>query len=131
MLTTYRRHRKACPHRCEGRKYRRCKCTIWVDGLLGDRKIRKSLDTADWQKAQDTVREWEAKACEPKATQEPITIQVAGDKFITDMETQKLKEPTIYKYRLLFKQLAVFSQKRGLRYLTELNLQMLDDFRAE
>ena len=34
MLTTYRRHKKDCAHRAEGRKYRRCKCPIWVDGFL-------------------------------------------------------------------------------------------------
>jgi len=54
-------------------------------------------------------------------------VQAAGDKFIAYTEAQKLAEATINKYRLLFKQLAAFSQ-RGLRYLAELDLQMLDDF---
>jgi integrase/recombinase XerD len=129
MLTIYRRHRKECPHRSEGRKYRRCRCPIWVDGFLGNQEIRKSLDTADWQKSQDFVREWEAKASEPKVRKEPITIQAAGDKFIADTEAQRLADATINKYRLLFKQLAAFSQQRGLRYLVELDLQMLDEFR--
>src|ERR1700690_167916 len=130
MLTMYRRHLKDCTHRSEGRKYRRCRCPIWVDGFLGGQDIRKSLETAHWQKAQDFVREWEAKASEPEATQELIIIQVAGDKFIADSQAQKLKEATIYKYRLLFKQMAIFSQERGLRYLVELNLQLLGEFRA-
>jgi site-specific recombinase XerD len=55
-------------------------------------------------------------------------VQAAGDKFIAYTEAQKSAEATINKYRLLFKQLAAFSQ-RGLRYLAELDLQMLDDFR--
>jgi integrase/recombinase XerD len=130
VLTIYRRHRMDCEHRHEGRKYRRCRCPIWVDGFIGGQEIRKSLGTADWQKAQDFVREWEVQASEPKATQEPITIKAAGDRFIADTEAQKLKEATICKYRLLFKQMDEFSQNRGLRYLTELNLQMLDEFRA-
>ena len=131
MLTTYRRHKKACSHRHEGRRYRRCKCPIWVDGFLGGKEIRQSLDTGDWQKAQDFIREWEAKGNEPKAAQEPITIEAAADKFIADAEAQKLKESTIYKYRFLFKQIAAFSQERGLRYLSELNLQTLGDFRSK
>ena len=36
----------------------------------------------------------------------------------------------MYKYRLLFKQIGDFAGERGLRYLRELDLLMLDDFRA-
>jgi integrase/recombinase XerD len=85
---------------------------------------------ADWQKAQDKVREWESRDNEPTPAPEPITIQVAGERFLVDMATQKLRDSTIVKYRLLFKQIVAFSQNHGLRYLTELNLVMLDEFRA-
>ena len=131
MLTIYRRHRKDCAHRSEGRKYLRCRCPIWVDGFLAGREIRKSLDTADWQKAQDKVREWEAQDSEPKNAAEPITIQQAGEKFIADANARKLNESTIYKYSLLFKQLGNFAQKGGLRYLKEVELTTLDEFRSE
>jgi hypothetical protein len=53
-------------------------CPIWVDGFIAGRVVRKSLATADWQKAQDFVREWEAQQSEPKASQEPLSIQAAG-----------------------------------------------------
>ena len=101
-----------------------------MDGHLNGAEIRQSLGTCDWPKAQDLVREWEAKASKPKATQEPTTIQAAADKFLDDIKGQDLAEATIYKYRLLFKQMREFSQKRGLRYPTELNLEVLDYFRA-
>lgn len=84
MPTIYRRHRKDCEHRHEGWKYRRCRCPIWVDGFLGGQEIRKSLETADWQKAQDFVREWEAKAHEPKAITEPVGIEQACEKLLSD-----------------------------------------------
>ena len=42
-----------------------------------------------------------------------------------------MNESTIYKYRLLLKQIGNFAKERGLRYLKELNLPMLDDFRSE
>jgi integrase/recombinase XerD len=131
MLTIYRRHRKDCEHRLEGRKYRRCRCPIWVDGSLGGHDIRKSLDTADWQKAQDFVREWEAKAIEPKATKEAINIAEAGERLMNDARARKLNESTLYKYRLLFKQIGEFAERHGLRYLKELDLTTLDDFRTE
>jgi integrase/recombinase XerD len=113
MLTTYRRHRKECERRSEGRKYRRCRCPIWVDGFLAGQEIRKSLDTADWQKAQDKIREWEAQDSEPRNAAEPVMIEQAGNKFIKDAKARKLNESTIYKYNLLFKQLKTFAQKGG------------------
>jgi hypothetical protein len=60
MLTIYRRHRRDCNHRSEGRRYRRCHCPIWVDGILDEKEIRESLNCRDWQRAQDLVRDWEA-----------------------------------------------------------------------
>ena len=44
MLTIYRRHVKDCEHGGEGRKYRRCRCPIWVDGFLKGAEIRKALE---------------------------------------------------------------------------------------
>jgi integrase/recombinase XerD len=131
MLTIYRRHRKDCEHRGEGRKYRRCRCPIWVDGFLGDQDIRKSLDTADWQKAQAYLRNCEAQENEPMTAQEPISIEQASARFLSDAKARKLNESTLYKYQLLFKQIRDFAQRRGLRYLKELDLTTLDDFRAE
>jgi integrase/recombinase XerD len=131
MLTTYRRHQKDCEHRGAGRKYRRCRCPIWVDGFLGGQEIRKSLETTDWQRAQDFVRTMEATDNEPTKTSDPIAIQFATEKFLADANARKLHESTIYKYRLLFKQIGDFGQKQGLRYLKELELTTLDDFRSE
>jgi len=131
MLTIYRRHRQDCQHRSAGRKYRRCRCPIWVDGFLEGQEIRKTLDTADWQKAQDKIREWEAQGSEPQNAAESITIEQAGEKFIADANARKLNDSTIYKYNLLFKQTKSFAQKHGLRYLKELDLQTLDEFRTD
>jgi integrase/recombinase XerD len=61
---------------------------------------------------------------------EPITIQIAQDRLLADMAAQKLTESTIAKYRQLFKQMTAFAQDRGLRYLKELDLTMLDAFRS-
>jgi integrase/recombinase XerD len=50
---------------------------------------------------------------------------------LNDGKARKLNESTLYKYRLLFKQVRDFAQRRGFRYLKELDLTALDDFRAE
>ena len=57
MLTLYRRHRPPCPHTL--RKYRKCKCPIWVQGSLAGEYVRKSLDLRSWEAASNLVRDWE------------------------------------------------------------------------
>jgi len=115
----------------QGRGYRRCRCPVWVDGFFAGEEVRKSLCTADWQKAQDLVRGMEATNNEPKSIPEPLTIQLSRDRFLADAKARQLNESTIYKYRLLFKQIRDFAERRGLRYLKELDLPMLDEFRSE
>jgi len=129
MLIIYRRHVKSCEHRTEGRTYRRCKCPIWVDGFIGQREIRESLRLRDWQKAQDLIRGWEAEG-ERSEEKEPITIQQACEEFLKDAQSRELREATLYKYRLLFRQLQAFTADQGLRYLEELELERLRKFRA-
>ena len=129
MLTIYRRHLKKCEHR--GRKYRRCHCPIWVDGFIGGREIRQSLKLRDWNKAQDQVRDWEAEGeLAQRAASEPVTIEHACAEFERDAEARGLREPTLYKYRLLFRRLKEFARERGLRCLCELDLSRLPEFRA-
>lgn len=51
MLTLWRRHLKACPHRTEGRLYTKCPCPIWCDGDVDGERVRKTMDTRDWGRA--------------------------------------------------------------------------------
>jgi hypothetical protein len=46
MLTIYRRHRKECPHK--SRKYPKCRCPIWAQGVLRGIQLRKPLDLVAW-----------------------------------------------------------------------------------
>jgi len=104
---------------------------IWADGTVAGIEVRKSLQTRDWQKAQDIVREMESEGNEPQSTNKLITIQDAGVRCLADARTRNLNESTIYKYRLLFKQIGDFAERRGIRFLKELDLQTLDEFRTE
>jgi integrase/recombinase XerD len=65
MLTIFRRHTKECMERHHGRdpgrSYRRCKCPIHAEGHLGGVMHRKALDTTSWTRAQDIVRDKEAR----------------------------------------------------------------------
>jgi integrase/recombinase XerD len=141
MLTIYRRHRKGCSLRCEpqsrdhidGDVYMRksaqnCRCPVWVDGFLNGREIRETLHTQNWEKAKDQVLELDRG--ERSADEGKIRIKQATEDFVTDAEDRKLKENTVYKYRLLFRQLNAFAETQGLRYLKDLDVAMLRKFRA-
>ena len=129
MLTIYRRHRKTCKQRMEGRDYRRCLCPIWVDGSLNGIEMRKSLRLRDWQRAQELVRKWEAEGQRIEKPK-PLTFKEACDKFLVDAEARNLREPTLYKYRLLFRQLQEFAALHGLSHITNFDVDAARRFRA-
>lgn len=132
MLTIYRRHKRGCEHRGEGRAYRRCRCPLWVEGKIGAEKLRKTLGTSDWQRANDTVQKWEKEGQRIEEPQgQPLSCAEAHDKFLADAAARRLNEATIYKYTLLFRQLEAFAERRGLRFLSELDVDALSAFRAE
>lgn len=123
MLTIYRRHIKMCSHRSEGRKYRRCHCPIWADGFLGPEEIRETLNTRNWEEAQQKIREWEADCSKPREpTGNRITLQAACGKNLADGRSRQLGTAAIYKYGLLTKQIKAFAVERGIRFLEELDL---------
>jgi integrase/recombinase XerD len=131
MLTIYRRHLKTCEHRSEGRSYRRCKCPIWVDGLLGTEDIRESLKTRDWEKASKQVRGWEARGSKEEEKKADLTTIVkAWEQFQVDAQSRGLRTTTIYKYVLLERQLASFATNEGLTVLKQLDLDTLSRFRS-
>jgi integrase len=130
MLTVYRRHRRSCKQRAKGRKYRHCQCPIWVDGTLGEKEIRESLKLRDWGRAQDLIRQWEAENRRIVQQEKEVTIKEAHVKFMADAEARKLNEATLYKYRLLFRQLDTFAEAHNLQRLKQLDLDTLATFRA-
>lgn len=131
MLTVYRRHVKSCPHRGEGRKYRRC--PIWADGFLNGVEMRESLEMKDWEKAQQKIRDWEAEGrvvSEPKSDIQPITLERACEQFLADAKSRELQPATIRKYRYLFEQMTAFAAKEGLRFVHQWeDIEVLRRFR--
>ena len=131
MLTIYRRHLKSCEHRSQGRSYRRCKCPIWVDGLISTLEIRKSMGTRDWDKAQKQVRAWEAEqTIEQEDCASPVTVKNACEAFMADAEARNLGEETLRKYRSLFRQLQSFADREGIQYVQDLDFSALTRFRT-
>jgi len=129
MLGIFRRHQKRCPHRHEGRNYRRCHCPVWVDGHLNGRELHISLHTRDWQKAQRAVRGWEVAGEQIKESAQ-VALSHACDEFLRDAVARGLREPTLYKYRLLFRQLQQFANDTGRQSVNQFDLEVLRNFRA-
>jgi len=129
MLTTFRRHLKSCPHRSEGRKYRRFRYLIWVGGFLGGQEIRKSFSLADWHTAQETGREWEAEEHHTSYS-EPKTLIDAWKEFLADLEARKLHDSTIRKYVPLNRQMEDYANQVGFRFLAEFDLSAASQSRS-
>ncbi len=97
-----------------------------MDGTLNRKRYHKTLRTRDWARAQKLAQDLEAAGKPPEATK---TIEEATDAFIRDCESRQLREPSIYKYRLLFKQLKAFADDRGIKYIDECDIDTLRQFR--
>lgn len=96
---------------------------------MGGVRIPKSLDTRDWTRAQRIVQEWEAKQEQP-AEPEAVTIARAWEVFLEDATARNLREPTLYKYRLLHRRLQEFAKSKGFQFIRQLDLSALREFRA-
>jgi integrase/recombinase XerD len=136
VLSIFRLHGPRCSAKKSkhDRTYRRCSCPIHVEGKCGDRFLRQSLHTTNWQRAQKLTVEAEARGSwDPlpeEARAQPITIAEATARFLKDAETgRRLSEATLRKYRLMFKRLEKFAAKKGFLYLKQLDLNALREFR--
>jgi site-specific recombinase XerD len=130
-LTLYRRHKKTCPNFGKARRHiqKKCLCKFWVDGVLGGREVRITLDTRDAKKANEKVHEWEARemVIEPGAA---VTLADAWTSMLADLEARKLSHSTIRKYKLLQRQIKAYGEERGLAMLAQFDLDVLSKFRA-
>ena len=128
MLTIYRRHQAPC--RYTSRRFRKCKCPIWVQGSLGGEYIRRSLDLRAWEAAIDLVRGWESAG---KVGNKRITIPTATEaveKFLAAAKARNLKESSLKKYRRLLEgELLPFCEARNAVSLERLSVDFLRDFR--
>lgn len=124
MLVVYKRHSAKCPHK--ERSYRRCNCPCWAEGTVEGKYFRESLKTRSWTRATDIVREREQSGGEDVRR---ISIEEATEAFTRDAEARGLRTPSLYKYKLLFKQLKAFAEDKGLQFISECDVQNLRLFR--
>jgi len=126
MLSPYKRHLATCKQKDKGRTHKSCRCPIWVQGVLDGKKIRESLKTSNWQKAQETIRDWEVVGkAKPR-----VTIAEACSSFTADAAARNLRRDTLDKYRRLLDNLQHFATERKIHFANEFDVDLLRKFRA-
>jgi len=133
MLTLYRRHLKRCS-KVGDRYWKRCSCPMWVEGTANGTYVRRSLQTASWERAQLLAHEIEA-AGDPKAApakkEEPVTIEQAVKEYLADARARDLADSTLSKLETIFrKQFLKWAKSEGYSLLRELDLRAVQAFRA-
>ena len=133
MLTLYRRHKATCSRIHEPRgshaSNHKCKCPIWIDGILGNTEVRRSLKLRDWTMAARKLQKYEA---EERISREgaPTTLAHAWASLLADLEARKLSYQTIRKYKLLESRMTTFAADHGLYSLADFDVDTLSRFRA-
>jgi site-specific recombinase XerD len=100
---------------------------LWVEGSLDGQRIRKSLDTANWEIAAEKLLKMEA----GEETQKDCSIAEAVKSFLGDCDLRNLKKGTTVKYRQTLDQLAVYAAGKDITTVRALaDLQTLKYFVA-
>jgi hypothetical protein len=130
MLRLYRRHIQpdadglgGCKHAAMGVEYKTCSCPIWVDGMHAGQRVRYSLDTFNWAKANSRLHEIEA----DKAPMESTVVDAVKD-YLDDAARRGLKESGTKKYRELLNALLKFCEGRALTTVRAIDVTMLKKF---
>lgn len=129
MLTLFRRHTASCPHR--SRHYRRCHCPIHVEGSLSGMLVRRSLDLTSWDAASTRIRAWEATGKIDGDARQAVMVGEAIALFLKDSVARQLRPGTVKLHRQLLEgNLLPWCDDHGYRYLAELRLDRMIDYRA-
>lgn len=129
MLTLFRRHVSSCPH--QSRRYRRCSCPIHVEGSLNGEIVRRSLDLTSWEAATLKIRAWEATGKVGGDEAKVVTVRDAVALYLKDAAARGLALGTVKLHRQLLEgNLLPWCDREGYRYLKELTLERMIDYRA-
>lgn len=129
MLTLYRRHSADCPHSSDP-YWKKCRCPMWVRGVLEGRAIKQTVQCRSWDKAAATIREWEEDQAVPeeKPRISPSRAKVA---FLAELKTRKVSAASIRKFELLLGSLEKWCARDGIEDMKDLDVPQVRAFRNE
>lgn len=137
-LTLYRKHNpKYCSSAAGTQNCDRGQnCPIWVRGtspngtyVRGPVKtiLRTGTIERDWKRAQKLVDGWEENGRKPGTHQ--VAIATWRTEYMALAEANNLSSETLRKYKHLFTQLEAYATDKGIRSVSEFDLQTTTDFR--
>ncbi len=124
-LILWRRHLKSCDHRAEGREYTGCRCPVWCDGTISGQRIRRSMDTLDWDRAERRL----ARILDPEAPAPPIAIATAIRDYVADCHARNLSPATIRSYEKTLEHFRVYSERQAYASMQSLTLEAVTGWR--
>jgi site-specific recombinase XerD len=108
MLKLVRRHLLKCPHTSQ--TFKKCGCPIWLEGRRDGERIRKSLDTFNWEIASEKLLRIEAGDNVPKDSSPSEAVEA----FLDDCKARNLGKATQGKYKETLTPLAAWCEPRGI-----------------
>lgn len=125
-LRLHRRHVHDCPNRGkeEGRR-EKCACPIYATGTIAGRRIRQSLETSNWDRAERRARELEAESLGEKI-RKPVFEAV--DAFIASRAAD-IEPSTLRRYRHILRPLVAFAETYSIDVMEDWTLDLLDRYR--
>ena len=100
--------------------------SLWADGVLGNREVRVSLKTRDWNEASRKILRMDAEG----RTGGRVLLAIAWDSFLADLEAQGVTPGTVKKYKLLRKRLEAYADRQRIVYVADCSLDLLTNFRV-
>ncbi len=78
----------------------------------------------DWERAQRAIREWEAEGLPKQEEPSQLTIELACSRFLAGAESRELRESTLEKYGVMFRQLKSFAADQGFLFPSSLTSKL-------
>lgn len=117
----YRRHAPECKHAKKGRNYTACKCPIWRDGYEKGVRVRRSMETRNWDRAQ--------RALLPAGESTSATLADASESYQLDCAARELASSTLRSYRNTLRDFLDYAKLRGLVHTSDLRVEHFSAFR--
>jgi integrase len=125
VLAINLRHQSPCKY--TSRRFRNCKCPIWVQGSLRAEYVRRSLDLRSWEAASELLRGWEASGAVGVVKPEVPTVAEAH-------EIHRGRERAAPRWRdgsqVQEKRFIGWCESKGLRLLKQIDGGAIREFRT-
>lgn len=123
-LKLWRRHLASCA--AHSRTDTSCSCPVWVDGRIEGKRIRHSLGTSNWERAERKIE----RMLDPESAPRQYKVSSATEHYLEDCEIRGLAQSTIRSYRDTLDNFRKFCAHEAYPHISTLTLEALTSFRT-